>query len=237
MTDQPGQHSSNHGDSPLFSFGVISDIQYGDLEERQNYLKTRWRYYRNSLNLLKDAIGSWNTCDHPVKFVLQLGDIIDGFNRRQGISQSCLDTVLEVFSTYHGPVHHLVGNHELYNFKRPQLLKTLLKCTTSDAKAYYDFSPAPGFRFVVLDSYEVCLLGYEKEDPRWKEAWQILSTYNPNEDKNSPDDMRGIERRFLMYNGSISKEQLRWLDDVLKKAKHDKEWVVITCEYLNLIHF
>jgi len=39
--------------------------------------------------------------------------------------------------------------------------------------------------------------------------------------------LRGRERRFLPYNGSMSKTQLDWLKQVLQKASANKEKVII----------
>ena len=73
----------------LFSFGVIADVQYADCENRLDYKQENWRYYREALSRLKDAVHVWNSAPggHRVDFVLQLGDLIDGVNKRQGQQQ------------------------------------------------------------------------------------------------------------------------------------------------------
>lgn len=226
--------------TPLFTFGVIADIQYADMDDGYNFTRTRKRYYRSSLQLLRNAKTSW--AESPVKpdFILQLGDIIDGFNKGRGASQQALDTVLKEFNS--GPlvvdVHHVWGNHEFYNFSRSELLRSELNSAPrpeesrsgpppgDDIYAYH-FSPFPGFTFVVLDAYDVSLLGREKSSKQYGKAMNLLKQHNNNEDLNCPPASWGPEQRFTMFNGGFSKEQLDWLDSVLSSADEKQERVTI----------
>ena len=54
---------------PLFSFGMISDVQYADIENAGT------RYYRLSPAKLKEAVDDFNR--ETVDFVISLGDFID----------------------------------------------------------------------------------------------------------------------------------------------------------------
>ena len=74
--------------SSLFSFGVLADVQYADIPNRLNFTKTSMRYYRNSLKCVHDAALSWNNELHKPSFVVHLGDLIDGFNRKEGKANS-----------------------------------------------------------------------------------------------------------------------------------------------------
>lgn len=67
----------------LFSFGVLSDCQYADLDVRTNFSGTELRYYRNALNQAKHCVKifSQQQRDGKLSFVLNFGDLIDGFNR------------------------------------------------------------------------------------------------------------------------------------------------------------
>ena len=58
---------------PCVTFGILTDIQYADIEDGINYVNRR--YYRNSLNLVKDAIAKWTEASN-FKFIIQLGDFI-----------------------------------------------------------------------------------------------------------------------------------------------------------------
>lgn len=190
MVDCPQQ-------TPLFTFGVIADIQYADLDDGYNYRRTKRRYYRNSLQLLRNARESWSEAPVRPEFILQLGDIIDGFNKRHGASDRALDVVLKEFSSSPAEVHHVWGNHEFYNFSRSSLLRSKLNstlhtdrnlCAGSDVYAYH-FSPYPGFTFVVLDAFDVSLLGREASSEKYGDAMVLLKQYNDNEDLNRPPGM------------------------------------------------
>lgn len=184
--------------TPLFTFGVIADIQYADIDDGYNYSQTRKRYYRSSLQLLRNAQESWSESAVKPEFILQLGDIIDGFNKRYDASDGALDTVLAEFSSSPVKVHHVWGNHEFYNFSRSELLRSKLNSSPvhsggslardhggSDIYAYH-FSPVPGFLFVVLDAYSVSLLGRDESSEQYCSAMDLIKQYNTNKDLNSP---------------------------------------------------
>lgn len=228
--------------APLFSFGVIADIQYADLDDGSNFARTRKRYYRHSLQLLRQAREHWSESVVQPEFVLQLGDIIDGFNAPQGASQSALDTVLREFrSGAVEEVHHVWGNHEFYNFTRKELLSSELNstlhvkrqlgeaCPGGDIYAY-SFSPQPGFTFIVLDAYDVSLLGVEESSEQYQNALRLIQMYNSHQDLNSPPTPTESEpslQRYAKFNGGFSQEQLDWLDSILSSADDRQEKVTI----------
>ncbi|KAM4624264.1 manganese-dependent ADP-ribose/CDP-alcohol diphosphatase [Polymixia lowei] len=222
--------------TPLFTFGVIADIQYANIDDGFNYKRTRKRYYRSSLQLLRNARESWSSTAVKPRFILQLGDIIDGFNKRYEASDEALDTVMREFSFSPLRVHHVWGNHEFYNFSRDTLLHSKLNSISycdrgseppcGDIYAYH-FSPAPGFRFVVLDAYDVSLLGREDSSVQHINALNILKKHNNNDDLNHPPASEGLEQRFVKFNGGFSKDQLEWLDGVLSLADEKRERVTI----------
>ncbi|KAF7661546.1 hypothetical protein LDENG_00259600 [Lucifuga dentata] len=223
---------------PLFTFGVIADIQYADMDDGYNYSQTSRRYYRSSLRLLKNALESWSESAVRPSFILQLGDIIDGFNKGRGASQRALDTVLSMFDSTPVEVHHVWGNHEFYNFSRSSLFHSRLNSTPearqsenraqagADIYAYH-FSPVPGFTFVVLDAYDVSLLGIEESSGEYIKALKWIKKYNSNEELNCSPATWGPEQRFVKYGGGFSQKQLRWLDAVLSMADEKGDRVTI----------
>uniref|UniRef100_H2MD59 ADP-ribose/CDP-alcohol diphosphatase, manganese dependent n=1 Tax=Oryzias latipes TaxID=8090 RepID=H2MD59_ORYLA len=200
---------------PLFTFGVIADVQYADIDDGyKNYSRRRDRYYRSSLQLLSNAQDAWREARVQPLFVLQLGDLIDA------------------------PVHHVWGNHEFYNFSRSALLRSPLNSrlhADSGAGAApvrpdiyaYRFTPVPGFTFVVLDAYDVSLLGREESSEEYRSAMELIRKYNQNQDLNCPPAFADLRQRFTMFNGGFSKEQLDWLDSVLTSADEKQERVTI----------
>ncbi|XP_010555507.1 PREDICTED: manganese-dependent ADP-ribose/CDP-alcohol diphosphatase [Tarenaya hassleriana] len=209
--------------SPLFSFGVIADVQYADIPDGHSFLGVP-RYYRHSMLVLQRAVRKWNQHGN-LKFVINFGDIVDGFCPKDQ-SLAAVKKVVDEFGKFSGPVYHMIGNHCLYNLPREQLLP-LLKIPGCSGSAYYDFSPFPGCRIVVLDGYDISAVGWPRDHPHTAAALKILEEKNPNSDKNSPEGLVGLERRYLKFNGGVGEKQLQWLDNVLRDATKTNQKVVV----------
>jgi len=152
---------------------------------------------------------------------LHFGDIVDGFCPKEE-SRTAVLNVIKEFDEFNGPVYHMLGNHCLYNLPRSDLI-SLLKIPSPNGHAYYDFSPVPDYRFVVLDGYDISVVGWPENHPHSLEAAKYLETKNPNKDKNSPEGLTGNERRFVMFNGGVGREQLAWLDSILQDVTACKQ--------------
>ncbi|KAG8535024.1 hypothetical protein GDO81_029655 [Engystomops pustulosus] len=209
---------------PYFTFGVIADIQYADKPDGLSGWRTM-RYYQESCSHLCRAIQEWNMEDTRPRFVLQLGDIIDGFNKRGNKSEDSLAKVLAITRTALMPFHHVWGNHELYNFSREYLMKSRLNTTwmedrrqdkgTSSTEDYYayHFSPHTNFRFIVVDTYDLSVLGRNRTNDKHLMSEAFL--------------MNGTGYHMMTYNGGLGQEQLAWLNDVLTYSDKSGEKVVI----------
>lgn len=221
----PNGLAAAQGKQPLFSFGVISDVQYADIPDGRSFLGVP-RYYQHSINVLKRAIQNWNN-KQTLKFSVNFGDIVDGFCPKDQ-SFDAIKKIIGEFEAFDGSVYHMIGNHCLYNLPRDKLLP-LFKIKNLDDCAYYDFSPVPEYRFIILDAYDVSALGWPENHPNKIEALNLLKNKNPNIDKNSPNGLVGLHRRFLMFNGAVGKAQLKWLNNVLEEATKLKQKVIICC--------
>ncbi|KAM5135108.1 manganese-dependent ADP-ribose/CDP-alcohol diphosphatase-like [Mantella aurantiaca] len=223
------------GQKSYFSFGVVADIQYADRSNAFSCWKTM-RYYQHSRQHLQQAIHEWNEQDPHPRFVLQLGDIIDNHNRSLGTSKKALEVVLGDIKWAKMPFHHIWGNHELYNFNRDFLRESKLNTTwmqdreqdsrkgshdekaTNDYYAYH-FSPHSKFRFVIVDTYDLSVLGRRPDDPRHLNSLDFVESFKK--------DHSGITEHLLEFNGGIGTEQLSWLDEVLKYCDRHREKVII----------
>ncbi|EYU34508.1 hypothetical protein MIMGU_mgv1a023153mg [Erythranthe guttata] len=166
------------------------------------------RYYRHSLHVLQRAVKNWN--HQNLKFSINFGDIVDGFfHKHQSL------TSVNKFRLFNGPTYHMIVNHCLYNLPRDKLLP-LLNIRNPNSIAYYEFSPIAEFQFVVLDGYDVSAIGWPKDHPNTKKA-------------NSPNGLIIRDRRFLMFNGAVGKERIKWLDRVLGDATKLDQKVGIGC--------
>ncbi|NWU95411.1 ADPRM diphosphatase, partial [Upupa epops] len=211
------------------AFGVIADIQYADADDGLSFDGTRRRFYRQSLAKLRAAVAAWTEEQPPLAFVLQLGDSIDGRCAGGGEADRSLGRVLAALEPL--PVHHAWGNHELYNFNRARLARTGLRSrpTTAGPPATdcwaYSFSPAAGLRIVLLDAYELSVLGWEPGSTRYQESMRLLREKNPNDNLNSPAGLK--EPQFVEFNGGFSQAQLDWLNQVLKYSDENQEKVIV----------
>lgn len=217
----------------LFTVGVITDIQYADVDDSLSVTGKR-RYYRNSLSILKRAASSWGSAG--VDVVIQFGDIVDGRNAVLGTSTQAVTAVLQEFAAINAPVRHVLGNHCLSNFKRQQLIRVLKMDVQMavDPVGFYSFEPHPCWRFVVLDTCDISVLGRHRDHPNYKAACDILQSENPNADKNRNDGLVGVQRRFARFNGGLSQEQLNWLANELAISGKTGQRVVI-CSHIPLL--
>lgn len=222
-------------------FGLIADIQYADSDDGYNYRKTRRRFYRAALTLLMKAVADWKANRPDMKFVLQLGDIIDGINRRQngmGAASKALNTVLAPFDDLACPTYHMVGNHDLYNFQRLEIFGSDLNSSKLPSvqgvsgELYYSVLVHSCLRIIVLDTYDVSVLGYQdhQDHPHYKTAVALLEKFNFNKDKNSSDGLKGMDKRFVAWNGGVGEKQLAWLDEQLTDADSKQQNVLICGE-------
>ncbi len=216
------------------------------------------RSYRGSLAVLERAAKAWRV--QPHSFILQLGDIIDGQNSGkygQGLSKfspsGCqsdiaLHDVLSVFSKYgwsSDKIYSAVGNHEFYCWpdrsalasKIPQICASTSGDGSAEVQFFQSFSPAAGWRVIILDAYDVSIIGRNPHSSEFKEAIDLLRSKNPNilADGSATANFltnlcacpfiicccsllscslvcsTGSSRRFVPYNGAIGRGQLDWL--------------------------
>ena len=121
-------------------------------------------------------------------------------------SSAALRSVLDHFDLLQKPHYHMLGNHCLYNLPRPELNAQLgISSYTPEGQpehvSYYSFEPHPEWRFVVLDAYDISVLGWPEGHPKHQEAVTTLRARNPNAvngNMNSPEGLEGIARRFVV---------------------------------------
>ncbi|KAL3130513.1 hypothetical protein ABBQ38_008328 [Trebouxia sp. C0009 RCD-2024] len=213
-------------DQRCFRVGIVSDVQYADIKDGHSFLGVP-RYYRASLEGLRRAVSGWQA--QKVDFGIQFGDLIDGFHPKDQ-SETAMKSVLDEFALLQKPVYHMIGNHCLYNLSRQRLNEVL---GIQGVSSYYSFSPHTAWRFVVLDGYDVSMLGWPEGHPLHAQAKAILDERNVNENKNNPEGHEGPARRFVQFGGGISADQLDWLKAQLADAKAANQHVIV-CGHLPL---
>ncbi|CAF0890193.1 unnamed protein product [Brachionus calyciflorus] len=235
---------------PIAIFGIITDIQYADVEDGVSYDGKRVRYYRNSLNLAREAVDNWkkieSTFNTNLRFILQLGDIIDAKSMGINDSDEAVKRVTKELNRLfnvdtHEPVLdeknlpkllNLWGNHEMYNFKRSELKNSILNTSKFLNQIphanFFSYDITNNLRLIGLDYYEYSCLGYETTDEIYKSAHEFLTTHNKNENLNSVDGLRGHGVRFTMFNGGLSDNQLELLKKELQFCKENNKKVIVT---------
>lgn len=128
--------AENQDQLPLFSFGLIADIQYCDCEPAGT------RYYRSSVSKLEEAVRSFRT--DSLAFVVNLGDMIEKDFESYKPVWSILDTA--GFKIY-----HTTGNHD-YSVEPRQ--KKRIPPLQSSKEGYYSFN-YNNFRFIILNGNEL----------------------------------------------------------------------------------
>ena len=198
-----------------------------------------------------EAVADWRP--RELACAMHLGDILDGFCPKarspvsgarareaegsraapQEESEAALRRVLDAFEQLPCRTHHCLGNHCLYNLPRATLNARLGIPSGDEGESYYTFSPHPGFRVVMLDSYDVSVLGWPEGHPHREAAVALLAEHNPNANKNSPEGLQGLQRRFVAFGGGVSAAQLAWLRAQLAAAAAAGERVFV-CGHLPL---
>lgn len=209
--DGSGGHTQSTAMQPLCRFGVITDLQYADADDAagwDGYL----RRFRGTLSQLWVAVAWWNS-QAELDFILQGGDLINDCRNFATRPQKCVHDVLAVLGHVKAErVLHVVGNHELYNFTRPELRDWIGSACTrvgeDGAVLFYYSWCVPGFRLLVLDSFQENVLGLDKEAKLAK-----MKEYDADVD----------------CNGALGSRQLVWLGDELRSAATAGDTVVVCC--------
>jgi manganese-dependent ADP-ribose/CDP-alcohol diphosphatase len=217
------EETQNLAIKPLVTFGILTDVQYADIDDGMSYDKTRKRYYRNSLNLVKEAIANWkqheteNQC--KIKFILQLGDIIDLQAKLKNETDISLDRVItelnrlfpsDQSATTEVKLMHIWGNHEMYNYKRDVLSTGILNTSLALGQNSlantncYTYDVTDKLRLICLDFYRFSILGYDETHTDYKNALALIQTHNKNEDLNQSHGLRGHALRFCKFNGNFN---------------------------------
>jgi len=140
VTKKPVQYEDKQEQSPIFSFGIITDVHYCDCEPSGS------RFYKNSYQKLEEAFHSFREIN-PV-FIINLGDLIER-------DYSSFTPVLKLMEESGFRIYHIAGNHDFtVESKYKKRILTLLRIK----EGYYSFS-FEQFRFIVLNGNEISIYG------------------------------------------------------------------------------
>jgi manganese-dependent ADP-ribose/CDP-alcohol diphosphatase len=169
----------NQYQKPLFSFGLIADIQYCDC------VPTGTRYYRSSLVKLEEAVKSLRI-DSPL-FIINLGDMIEKDFASYKLVYSIMDTSAIRF-------YHTIGNHD-YMVEPRQ--KKRIPPLQSNREGYYSFYH-DNFRFIVLNGNELSTYSSTNKSGI-KEAVNYISKLKTEGAVNGMDWNGGISSKQIQW--------------------------------------
>lgn len=211
--------------------GLIADVQYADADDGSDFSGKHMRHFRNTLRVLDRAVERWNA--EGVDAVVQLGDLIDGCNRRLGTSRQALDAVLASLSCLACPRRFdVLGNHELYNFPRDDLAASGLALLGPGASggAYGSVLLGASWELLLLDCYEEALIGYPTGHPSLLKAEELMRQHNSRAITEAYDWDLGLpveKQHFTPVNGAVSAGQVSWLRARLAAAESECRSVLV----------
>lgn len=186
---------SQNSSEPI-RFGIIADIQYADCNTQGN------RYYRNSLEKLKECITELN--QQKVQFTVTLGDLIDR-------NPADLKPVTDCLKKLNTRVYHTTGNHD---YKGTTDNKKLFRQLNMPSE-YYSFQQGD-WLFIMLNTNEIASYSNLKDNKKKKELVAMQNRIKTSKRNNGQN-----------WNGGISSQQLEWLHKLLQKAQKKGEKVLI----------
>lgn len=132
----PEKSTGGPQDYPIFTIGIIADVQYADQEPSIN------RFYRLSKSRLQEAYDTFKK--ENVDFVINLGDLIDK-------DIASFKPVLGIIASSKIKTYSLPGNHD---FSVRDSLKRSIPSLLRNPLGYESFK-SEGFRFIFLNGNEL----------------------------------------------------------------------------------
>jgi manganese-dependent ADP-ribose/CDP-alcohol diphosphatase len=135
---EPSKSGSEQSQKPIFSFGIITDVQYCNCEPEES------RFYRNSVSKLRFALNTLRK--DSAEFLINLGDLIDR-------DYSSFKTVLDIIDSSGFKTYHCAGNHD---YSVENRFKRRLPIPFPSKDGYYSFV-YKNFRFIFLNGNELSI--------------------------------------------------------------------------------
>lgn len=169
--------AGSQAQKPLFTFGVIADVQYCDCEPAGS------RYYRMSLSKLRESMNSLK--EDSVDFLINLGDLIDR-------DYSSFKPALDIIDSSGIKTWHLTGNHD---YSVDPRLKKRLPLPMPSKEGYYSFIHK-NFRFITLNGNEISTYGPGSKS-QLTEAEKYLTALRDSGSINAMDWNGGMSAKQL----------------------------------------
>lgn len=130
-----------------FRFGLLTDPHYGDAAPKET------RYFRESLVKVREAVEQFRTA--RVRFLVELGDLLKDTppeeHEPEARTLANLAAIEHEIQRFGGATYHVLGNHDLDNLSKAQVLAHITNTGIEPGISYYAFS-CGGIRFLVTDA-------------------------------------------------------------------------------------
>jgi len=145
-------------------FGVVTDSHYADADPIGT------RYYRQSLTKVREAVATIRR--ERASFLAVLGDIKDmAPNEAEARTLAHLAAIETEIRRFGGPTYHVLGNHDMDNISKTQMLAGITNTGIAADRSYYAFSHG-GMRVIALDA---CYLesgeDYNRGNFDYRQTW------------------------------------------------------------------
>jgi hypothetical protein len=145
---------------------MFTDMHYADAPTTG----TSTRYYRESIAKTREAVA--RLCEQRPDFLAVLGDMKDMVSGEADTKTLAYLAAIEAeIQQFRGPTYHALGNHDMDNLSKQQVLSTISNTGIGSGRPYYAFSRR-GIRFITLDP--CCLKDgrdYDHNNFDWREAY------------------------------------------------------------------
>jgi manganese-dependent ADP-ribose/CDP-alcohol diphosphatase len=172
-----GPGSDDQSQKPLFSFGVVADVQYCNCEPQGT------RFYRLAPGRLREAVDLCNA--DSVAFLVNLGDLIDR-------DYKSYKTVLNIIDSSGVKTYHLIGNHD---YSVEPKYKRRLPLPMPSKEGYYSFV-YQDFRFIALNGNEISTYASTNKSII-KQAESLITTLKDSGAVNAIDWNGGVSTKQL----------------------------------------
>jgi manganese-dependent ADP-ribose/CDP-alcohol diphosphatase len=180
--DSGGLQFVNQSQKPLFTFGIIADVQYCE------YDPAGTRFYRSSLVKLRKAVASLK--EDSADFIINLGDLID---RDYG----SFKPVLDIIDSSGLKTYHVTGNHD---YSVDPRFKKRLPVLQPSKEGYYSFVYEK-FRFIFLNGNEISTY-MSNNKAAIKQAVDFIAALKNKGEINAVDWNGGISSKQLAWLSS-----------------------------------
>lgn len=191
----------------LFSFGIMSDCQYADADDKDinilgtdEYIHNR---YRQSPAKLQEVMHAFN--QHELAFAVHLGDFVDK-------DLADVENLLRITDAANAPVWQVLGNHDFLNSEGrvDDVLATFGLTNKYYSKQIQDY------RFIILDTNDLGMIEYPEGSPQWQKGKDAYDRAKAN----------GVMNAYP-WNGGIDDEQMAWVRQELTDAKVQNQKVIM----------